>query len=558
MKPKRNHLQTKRKSSCFIIGIVYCFCSLCDYGNRQLVHHAACAPGCGSGGAIVLQRAIPEISYRKDGFIMSLFRRAFLYVTRKRGKSAILFLLLAVVATLVLSGVAIRDALQTAQLNVRQALGGVFTMRQNTNDSSKWESRAVGNYGYQSWYTGEQLTEALADTIVGKVEGIRGYNATMTNYAVAANAQGETLELIESGEDGGMGALLSSYGDFGSTVTTYADTNTEFDSYFTGGYLELAQGRHVTSADGNAVMLSTELAELNGLKLGDKIILHMSELSASTRGIDVSQTKVEAEIVGLFHATAKSSAMFSNWSMENAIYTTMDVMRRVRPDSAEESYEKIHFYVNDPAKLREIVGQVNALPDIDPTDFIVEADTGSADAVGKPLENTDRLVCVLVLLVVLVGAAVLYLVLAGRIKERVHESGILLSLGFSRKNIICQYLAEALLIAVFAFAFSVLASGFVAKSAGARLLDYTMAEEEGGQDVGMPGTKVEDGMIVNSDDFVPVFQGHGNLTEIKVDIRTPSILLLYGAGFGIIFLSVLAAALPVLRMKPREIFAKMS
>lgn len=489
---------------------------------------------------------------------MSLFRRAFLYVTRKRGKSAILFLLLAVVATLVLSGVAIRDALQTAQLNVRQALGGVFTMRQNTNDSSKWESRAVGNYGYQSWYTGEQLTEALADTIVGKVEGIRGYNATMTNYAVAANAQGETLELIESGEDGGMGALLSSYGDFGSTVTTYADTNTEFDSYFTGGYLELAQGRHVTSADGNAVMLSTELAELNGLKLGDKIILHMSELSASTRGIDVSQTKVEAEIVGLFHATAKSSAMFSNWSMENAIYTTMDVMRRVRPDSAEESYEKIHFYVNDPAKLREIVGQVNALPDIDPTDFIVEADTGSADAVGKPLENTDRLVCVLVLLVVLVGAAVLYLVLAGRIKERVHESGILLSLGFSRKNIICQYLAEALLIAVFAFAFSVLASGFVAKSAGARLLDYTMAEEEGGQDVGMPGTKVEDGMIVNSDDFVPVFQGHGNLTEIKVDIRTPSILLLYGAGFGIIFLSVLAAALPVLRMKPREIFAKMS
>lgn len=74
----------------------------------------------------------------------------------------------------------------------------------------------------------------------------------------------------------------------------------------------------------------------------------------------------------------------------------------------------------------------------------------------------------------------------------------------------------------------------------------------------MPGTKVEDGMIVNSDDFAPVFQGHGNLTEIKVDIHVSGAILLCAVGFGIIFLSVLAAGLPVLRMKPREIFAQMS
>ena len=67
---------------------------------------------------------------------MSLFQRAFLYVTRKRAKTAILFLLLTVIATLVLSGAAIKGAVKTAQLNVRQALGGIFTMRQNTSDSS--------------------------------------------------------------------------------------------------------------------------------------------------------------------------------------------------------------------------------------------------------------------------------------------------------------------------------------------------------------------------------------------------------------------------------------
>ena len=75
---------------------------------------------------------------------MSLFQRAFLYVTRKRAKTAILFLLLTVIATLVLSGAAIKGAVKTAQLNVRQALGGIFTMRQNTSDSSKWESQKSG------------------------------------------------------------------------------------------------------------------------------------------------------------------------------------------------------------------------------------------------------------------------------------------------------------------------------------------------------------------------------------------------------------------------------
>lgn len=286
---------------------------------------------------------------------MSLFYRAFLYVTRKRTKTAILFLLFVVTSTLVLSGVAIKDAVQTAQLNVRQALGGIFTMRQNTSDSSKWQTQAVGDYGYQSFYTGEQLSVKLAETIVEKVSGIRGYNATATAYVVAANVQGETLTLLESESDGGLGGFLGSYGDFASTVTTFADTNTEFDSYFTGGYLELVEGRHITYQDKGKVLLSKELAEQNGLKIGDKLLLHMSEFKASMTGEEVKETQVEVEIVGLFHATAKSSTILSNWSMDNALYTTMDVLGRVRPNILTEGYEKINFYVNDPAELEEIV-----------------------------------------------------------------------------------------------------------------------------------------------------------------------------------------------------------
>lgn len=489
---------------------------------------------------------------------MSLFRRAMMYVTRKRGKSMLLLLILFVIATMVLSGAAIREATRTAQLNVRQALGGIFTMTQNTSDSGKWQSEAVGGYGYQSWYTGEQLTEKIADIIMEKVEGIRGYNATATSYVIAANADGKTLTLLEADNDDGMNGLLGSYGDFNSTVTTFASTNTAFDSYFTGGYLELTEGRHVTSKDRNAVMISKELAELNGLKCGDKLILHMSEFKASMVGVNMEETEMEVEIVGLFHATAKSTATLSNWSMDNAIYTTMSVVRHVRPDTPDEGYEKIHFYVNDPAALDSIVEQIKALPDIDPTDFVIQSDSSAVDSVMKPLSNMNNLVSVLILLVLIVGAVILYLILASRVKERVHESGILLSLGFSKRNIVCQYLMEVLVIALFAFALSILASSAVAETVGSQLLKYTMTDTSSVSSSGTTGTYADGNVIVDSDDYAPEFEGQGKLTNIEVVIRPYDILVFYSAGLLIICVSVMMAALPVLRMKPREILSQMS
>lgn len=489
---------------------------------------------------------------------MSLFYRALAYIVRKRGKSISLFLLLLVIATLVLSGVAIKDAAQTAQLNVRQALGGVFTMEQNRSDSGKWESKAVGSYGEQSWYTGKQLSEEIADTIMEKVEGIRGYNATATSYVVAANSAGETLELLESDSEEGMNGLLGSYGDFNTTVTAYASTNTSFDSYFTGGYLELADGRHVTSEDQNSVMISKELAELNGLNVGDKLILHMSEFKASMVGVDPEETKMEVEIVGLFHATAKSSAMLSNWSMDNSVYTTMNVVRHVRPDTPDEGYEKINFYANDPAELEHIVKQVRALPDIDTEDFIVQSDSSNVDSVMEPLKNMNHLVSVLIVLILLVGAAILCLILSIRIKERVRESGILLSLGFSKKHIVCQYLTEIIVIAIASFTLSVFTSGAVANTIGNQLLDYTMVDAATENSSDAPGTNIDGTAIVGSDDFAPEFQGRGNLTEIEVAIKPAAIFTLYGVGILIICFSVMMAALPVLRMKPREILSQMS
>ncbi|MBD5085285.1 MAG: ABC transporter permease [Clostridiales bacterium] len=444
-------------------------------------------------------------------------------------------------------------------LNVRQALGGIFTLQQNTSDPSKWVSTSVGSVGAQSYYGGEPLTVDLAERIMAETAGIIGYNAAYTNYTVPLNADGKILELIDSNDNGnGLGALMAGHGDFNSTVSTIAATNTAYDSYFAGGYLELVEGRHFTTESENPAIISAELAELNGLRVGDKITLRMSEYKASMMGIDAGKTNIEVTIVGLFRSAAKSTTSLSNWSMDNSIFTTLEVVKSARPDMGDESFERIQFYVNDPGEIDRIVRDVKDLPDLDPTDFIVSVDSSNVDAVMEPLTNMDRLVSILIVLVLVVGAVILCLVLSIRVKERVHESGVQLALGLSKGNIVAQYLAEILIIAAFAFSLSAFTSGFVAKTVGSQLLDYTISDRIQTPASGTPGTSFDGGIFLDSSDFAPEFEGSDPLTKIEVDVEPVMVAGMFGVGLLIICAAVMLAAAPVLRMKPREILSKMS
>lgn len=65
-----------------------------------------------------------------------------------------------------------------------------------------------------------------------------------------------------------------------------------------------------------------------------------------------------------------------------------------------------------------------------------------------------------------VGAAALYLVLSGRVRNRLHESGVPLSLGLTRRSVVGQYLCEVLLVAAVAFALAVPTSSLDARTMG--------------------------------------------------------------------------------------------
>ncbi|WP_087194228.1 FtsX-like permease family protein [Gordonibacter sp. An230] len=496
---------------------------------------------------------------------MSFAKRAVLYVARKRGKTLTLFLILLVIATAALSGIAVRDAAATAQLNVREALGGTFTLRQNMDDPSKWESREmnVGGVvaGTQQVFTGERITNDLGERIMGEVDGIKGFDASWSNAGVPQTLDGEFLELVSDGEDDLEDAFLQSYGDFGKTVPLTASTDTRFDAYFAKGYLELIEGEPVRHDSGDGVLVSERFAELNGLSVGDAFTLKQSSVYDSDELKD-TDTVTEVRVQGIFREVAESTAGFSGWSASNTVYCTYDTLASVRPTHKDDGFDQITFHVDDPGDLGRIVEDVEASCN-GSGDFTVSFDNGEVESVTAPLENMDRLVLWLVVGVLVCGAAVLALVLTARVRDRMHESGVLLSLGVPRGLIVGQYLVEAVLVAALAFAASVPLGSVAAQGLGDGLLEYASEQvANGGEGSGGGGSVRSDGAtgmtVADSSSFGLDFEPNESLTDIQVLVDGRSAVIAFGAGLALVTAAVVCSSVPLLRRSPKEILGTMS
>ncbi len=152
-----------------------------------------------------------------------------------------LLALLFTVAVLALTSWSIRGAAQTAQLNVRQALGGTFTVEPDSSNAANWGSSSVGT-GSRA-LQGEPLTADFVREVVEGVDGVLGGSGSVPNVLIPETTDGsEALELVD-GSDGGS-SLAAAYagGDFGRTVQFYAVSDSAFDSYFANGHLRLVEG----------------------------------------------------------------------------------------------------------------------------------------------------------------------------------------------------------------------------------------------------------------------------------------------------------------------------
>ena len=413
---------------------------------------------------------------------MGFIQRAFLYVTKKRGKSALLFIILLVMATFVLTGLSIEKAAQVTQDNLRYALGGEFEMTPDYSENNPYYEMETDEDGNFTIDTKMPVSQEIIEKVM-ETAGIKDYDG-MSQCLVSTN-----LDVIP-----GTVPVKDIYRDrvYGRFVT-----GTENSKLFQDGTLNLIDGNHVPMDGGHVAVISKALAEKNGLKIGDSITLTVD-----------GGTKTEIKIIGLFEVMKQQQAYTNVNSfdkLENQIFSGIHAYQALMKDSAA-GYQSVVFGVTDPAQLDEIVDRLKQNDAIDWRAFKVETNNKTYQAAAAPLEKFQSLITTVLILIVAVSAVVLSLILSMWAKSRIHETGVLLSIGIRKTAIIGQYLAEVLLIAVFAFGLSFFSSNLIAGQIGNILLQAQVQSsgeqpappDDNGLEIKMKDDANQDDVVINN------------------------------------------------------------
>lgn len=461
-----------------------------------------------------------------------MIKRAFFYTTRKRGKTLILLLTLFVISTFVLTGLSILAAADQSALSLRQSVGGSIKLELDRDNRQNWTyQQGVG--GTLVGYTGTPITDADIEKVMS-IKGIRSYNGVGDGSVFAMDFS------FISGFSFGPG---SDYSRLPSV------SNSEYFNYFRRGAFKLVEGRHITPEDDHAVLISTALAERNGLKLGDTITVQCCYDAGG-------YPDVSLKIVGIYKSTLDDGG-FTTTSTDkrNRLIIDHKAMQEIMMHDVIQYDNGVEFFVDDPRDIDKIAAQIQKL-DLDWSCFKLTVDNTAYEAVASSLTAMQNMVTGLIIGIVIVSIGILALILNMWIKQRTHETGILLSIGVSKVKIVAQYILETLMIAVIAFGLSYFSSGAIAQGTS-NLLFSQVAETQPIPEIEPPDDGTE--YLDITGQYIP-YDTSNMVTpdSIEVHVTAKHLLWVYLLGMAICTAAVVLASLPVVKMKPKNILSQMS
>ena len=408
---------------------------------------------------------------------MSIFKRAWLYVTRKRGKTILLYAILLIMATFVLTGLSIWKASEATQLDLRQSLGGKFdifvdwsnspyVVREQLSEEYDEETGKTSN-SFLVYSTVQFTPENIA--AIKDVPGVKYCGARQDNLLPF-----DRLSLFPG--------TIPADAKYRGYTKALGVCNTEDDELFTTGTLTLGEGRHISTDDTHVAIISQDLADRNELKIGDYMTAH----SYSVEDQGYTGQEIRIQIIGLFtpNVLEPFGETVTTYDMiQNRVFVDLQTSKEIDGGAINYGFHALHVAVDDPQDMARIVADVKALTGIDWTAFTVEMSNEAYESAAAPLSTLNELVVTLLVVIIVVSAIILALILTLWTKTRIHEIGVFLSVGIKKSAIIGQYLIEVLLIAVLAFGLSYFTSNTIAGQIGNHLLEQSMQTKSQDNDV---------------------------------------------------------------------------
>ncbi|KMN44331.1 ABC transporter permease [Bacillus sp. LK2] len=473
---------------------------------------------------------------------MNFMKRAILSMKKRVGTSLILMAVFLIVTNLVLAGFTIQNASKKAADAARKKLGADVTLGLDFD-----------KLGQQARETGEmpnppKLNTNEADQLA-KSRYVKDYNYITNTFGIS---DGLKLVGASEGEEGkgkaGMAAVRG-----GSSSGTEIDMNASFmiegvrktalQESFKNGKSKIIDGKPITEQmkDQNVALMEKRLAELNNLKVGDKVKVQSGD----------KKETLEVEIIGIYETTEQAMGQQAPPIMDpaNKLYMPHSTMKKLEVDQGMSSIQVVYF-LKDPQDIDAFKKEAKK-SDIDFNYFKLDAHDSLYKQMIGPIENISSTSQMIIYIVSIAGAIILGLIIMLSIKGRRKEMGILLSIGEKKWKLMAQFVVEVVCVAILAFGLSITTGAKVSQFIGDNLLSSEIATASEETDTSQNGT-----VMMSGPGGTLQNQKEDPIDKIDVSVTGEDVGKMGGIGLAIAILATLLPALSILRLNPKQILLK--
>jgi len=365
---------------------------------------------------------------------MNYLKRAVSSLLYYKKNTLILFFIFFLLSSLILSGFSVLVACEKSAENLRKDIGASVT---------------INNYNVTTsdiFYGANLISPESVEEITSH-HLVTGYNPYILSMGISSeDIQAHVAE-----------AQIEKYGKENSTWLRVEGTaDMRAISYFVTGDYFLAEGRAFEKTDRMRAIISTDVANLSGLSVGDTFTLN-AFYSAEMYGGE----NVELEIVGIFaikNYVARTDAGFYN--SENVIYVTPDAAYIL---NGNDNIYNLKCEISDPLEAANFVEDIKNmdLPESEEFRFII--DDTQYRSMESSINSMTNIAMAMLIAAIIMGVIVLTLLIMISLKDRDFELGILLSMGEVKWRIVTQFVLECLCPVLLAMTATVFVSGFISR-----------------------------------------------------------------------------------------------
>lgn len=425
-----------------------------------------------------------------------MIKNAIAYITRKKNRTLIIFIILTIVLSCLYSCLTIMKSSNKIEK----------TLYKNSNSSISI-TKKDGKYFNVNQFKDIEKIKEIEEKII-QFDGL----AKLKDAKVVSGEQKINREDISD--------------EFKNVVSLEATNNTKKNILFSSGVFTVKEGKSIGENDKNSILVHEEFAKQNNLKLGDEVNLELLDTENNEQF-----RNHKFKIIGIFSGKKqeKYTGLSSDFS-ENMVFvdysTSQEILNKTENNQIAN---KILMYSNSAESTDSALNKLKELK-IDESNYSIEKDNNAFEESLESVSGIKHIIKIMTYSIMLGGVVVLSLILILWLRERIYEIGILLSIGTSKIKIIMQFILELVFISVL----GVITSLFLGNVLLKIIADGFIKSDE---------SMVFGGSLINN-------------IDIMLNIKTfgESYLILV----SIIILSVVFASSLILIKKPKEILSKIT